>query len=105
MKSSTSARTFSLSIVSLTYHHHFQTDLAPNVHITAESSSRQPSPSSSTSTSSCKDNGTDGNGKSEGHIQDEDEPDMDAYELMTMDEIINGKVIFVTLHICLFVAF
>ncbi|CAO3685086.1 unnamed protein product [Umbelopsis vinacea] len=42
-------------------------------------------------TSSFKENGTDSNGKSEGHIQDEDEPDMDAYELMTMDEIINGK--------------
>lgn len=57
-----------------------------NVFTKQKSSSRQPSPSTSTSTSSADNNGT-----SNGDALDDDE-DQDAYELMTINEIINGKV-------------
>lgn len=56
-----------------------------NVFTKQKSSSRQPSPSTSTSTSSADNNGT-----SNGDALDDDE-DQDAYELMTINEIINGK--------------
>jgi glutamate--cysteine ligase catalytic subunit len=57
-----------------------------NVFTKQKPSSRQPSPSTSTSTS----NG-DNNSASNGDTPDDDE-DQDAYELMTINEIINGKV-------------
>ncbi|CAM0141049.1 glutamate--cysteine ligase [Umbelopsis sp. WA50703] len=56
-----------------------------NVFTKQKPSSRQPSPSTSTSTS----NG-DNNSASNGDTPDDDE-DQDAYELMTINEIINGK--------------
>lgn len=59
-----------------------------------EPSSRQPSPSSSTTTATHKENGNRANGNAEvdGHLENENEDELDAYELMSIDEIINGKV-------------
>ncbi|KAG2182750.1 hypothetical protein INT44_005730 [Umbelopsis vinacea] len=59
-----------------------------NVFTKHQPTSRQPSPSSSTSTSSKK------NGHDEvldGDIDEENEDELDAYEQMSIDEIINGK--------------
>ncbi|KAI9281284.1 glutamate-cysteine ligase-domain-containing protein [Umbelopsis sp. AD052] len=59
-----------------------------NVFTKHQPTSRQPSPSSSTSTSSKK-NGHDG--VLDGDIDEENEDELDAYEQMSIDEIINGK--------------
>ncbi|KAI8577565.1 hypothetical protein K450DRAFT_251444 [Umbelopsis ramanniana AG] len=59
-----------------------------NVFTKHQPTSRQPSPSSSTSTSSKK------NGQDEvldGDVDEENEDELDAYEQMSIDEIINGK--------------
>ncbi|KAH8552130.1 glutamate-cysteine ligase-domain-containing protein [Umbelopsis sp. PMI_123] len=59
-----------------------------NVFTKQQPLSRQPSPSSSTSTSSRK---NDGDGLCDGNIDEGNEDELDAYEQMSIDEIINGK--------------
>ncbi|CAO3664044.1 unnamed protein product [Umbelopsis ramanniana] len=59
-----------------------------NVFTKHQPTSRQPSPSSSTSTSSRK---NDSDGVLDGDVDEENEDELDAYEQMSIDEIINGK--------------